>query len=213
MRSGRCGREMKTDFPYRFSMYEWSRSQEQSDKTATIHIVHRKTENKSHVRAHNVWATLLVLWRKKKCFFFLFCSVCSCCCPRYDLSYYICPKWGKKNGEKRNDFLWLKMVTKLNVVWYAHGGLEIGLFVWIFTFLHTIDAFNFVLPTEHSMFFFTLFFAMKSLQSPNFRQDHSIVLQRLDEKRRQNWLSIKNFLIKFRIQFKLTSPTYYNFVF
>lgn len=40
--------------------------------TATIHIVHRKTENKSHVRAHNVLQTSYITCSGDVCFLFLF---------------------------------------------------------------------------------------------------------------------------------------------
>lgn len=57
-------RKMQTDLSYRFCVYvlrSLSLSSRLSrwrfNKTATIHIVHRKTQNKSHVRAHNVLQT------------------------------------------------------------------------------------------------------------------------------------------------------------
>lgn len=108
MRRGRCGREMQTDFPYIFSVYGCSRSQEQSDKYATIHIVHRKTENKSHVRAHNVLQTSLhyLFFGKKNVFFFSSTLFAHVMLPKIRfVVLHLSKVERKKNGEKRNDFL------------------------------------------------------------------------------------------------------------
>lgn len=108
-------RKMQTDFPYRFCVcFAFSpRSDERYNKTATIHIVHRKTQNKSHVRTHNVLQTSYITcsftYLCTKCLFFISAHLMRL---HREMRLVVCRFYFLRKERKMNkidDFLWLKM--------------------------------------------------------------------------------------------------------